>query len=286
MTAPNFIEFANTVGALCFPNEAELVGIEVTQTIQDLNNAIVLVEKKPTLVRTYFQPKAGGPTHARIQARLIGRRGGIELPESPLTPSFNPTITAKARALDRRGNLEDSLNFELPLSWRQGTIELEIEPVGTALGCKEDAGPIPGDCKASVAFEKGSEIKVKFVTLTYTDNGETFTPSKESYIKLYRRLKAIYPVTNVDVEISALTLPDGKPQASDILSKLDIKRFLDNIYAFFGFSSSLKAVDFDRFHYGILAENGKLFSDSRTIGGMASLSSNDKSYPSPMFQTI
>ena len=49
----NTVEFANTVGALCFPVPLELVALEVTQASQDLENSVALVENKATLVRAY-----------------------------------------------------------------------------------------------------------------------------------------------------------------------------------------------------------------------------------------
>lgn len=70
----NTAEFANTVGAVCFPNiDVELVGLEVVQVVQDLENSVALVEDKATLVRSYIQPVDPAQT-GNIQVSLSQQR--------------------------------------------------------------------------------------------------------------------------------------------------------------------------------------------------------------------
>lgn len=223
-----FVEFANTVGALCFPNDAALVGIEVTQTVQDLENSVSLVGKKPTIVHAYFEPLSGGPPSVPIQARLIGRRGtgGAKLPGTPLTASFNPSITAQANALDRRKTLSDSLNFKLPASWiLPGTVEFEVEAVGTVLTCEEEDPQ--KDCKVSVTFTQGHEIEVRLVPITFTSNGITYSPPTGADKVIEKRLEAILPVVRVNATTAATltaTISSGQPTKTDIVSKLQTLR--------------------------------------------------------------
>jgi hypothetical protein len=268
--AQNTVEFANTVGNLCFPGSAELVGMEVTQVIQDLKNSVRLVAKKDTIVRTYFQPLPGGPSSVTVKARLIGRRGGVVLPgavagSTALTPILNMggSIAAKANALSRRGVRDDSLNFRLPKHWRSGTIELEVEGVGTRLECKE-----PADCKATVTFDPGSEIEVVFFKLNYKDSSSRWNyPDENDIIELDSRLKAIFPTSKVDrTKSRSLYLGTGIPQIMYILNELESIRLADCT----SLTNAPSLCDSDRFYYGAIDQMGQLKDGTRLIGGRAS----------------
>ncbi len=229
----NAAEFATTVGSLCFPTELTLVGMEVVQVSQDLENSVPLIEEKTTVVRTYFEPM--GPDPEVAQARLRGFRGGSELSGSPLTAT-NPggTITADANALDRRGNLNDSLNFRLPDSWTSGDVTLEVEPVGAILDCQEAAGPTANDCETTVDFDPAPEVEVKLVKVKYTSGSSTIIPSNADLNTLENRLLAIFPTHQIDRTSGTVDMGAGKPSFKEVNSRLELMRILDFCWTIFG----------------------------------------------------
>lgn len=94
--------------------------MEVTQGIQDLENRIPLVEKRWTAVRVYADvPGAALPLN-NVRGALGAWRGntflGIVYPE-------NDPIQVQPDGGDRV-NIDDSLYFYLPQSWRSGTVKL------------------------------------------------------------------------------------------------------------------------------------------------------------------
>ena len=62
------------------------------------------------------RPRPGAPDQ-RVTGRLIGRRDGVELPGSPLVATnASGNVLARNDIVARRGEIDDSLNFELPLA--------------------------------------------------------------------------------------------------------------------------------------------------------------------------
>jgi len=228
------VEFANTVGSACLAAPVKLVGLEVTQVIQDLENKVKLVEKKKTMVRAYLEPD-NGTDPVKTQARLHGRVGGVELSGSPLTPSNSSGfIEAKPGALARRNVLADSLNFVLPASWPTGTVEFELEGVGSSINCQEVAGPAANDCKTTVSFNSGSEFEVKLVKVKYKSGSSTIVPSNTDLNALQKRLLAIFPTAKIDRTSGTLDMGTGKPALDAVNSRLEFMRFMDFCWGILG----------------------------------------------------
>ena len=94
-------------------------------------------------MRAFVETPAGAPDE-RVTGRLIGRRDGVELPGSPLVATnASGSVLARNDIVARRGEIEDSLNFELPFSWTYpgGDIELEFDAGGAPVDCKEPSDP-------------------------------------------------------------------------------------------------------------------------------------------------
>lgn len=257
----SFTEFAGFVGSLCLGEPLKLVGMEVTQVIQDLENSVKLIEKKKTLVRTYLEPKTG-TAPVRATARLKGTRNGTDLPGSPLTAlNSGSSIVAKANALDRRENLSDSLNFQLPDSWLTGTVTLELEGVGGTLECAEGAGPTANDCASTVTFNPGSELEVKLVKVKYKRGSTSIAPTNSEINELERRLLATFPTSKIDRTTGTLDISaSGNPLAVDVNSSLNLMRFMDFCWSIF---------NCERLYYGAVDQTGRLRFGTGFTGGLA-----------------
>jgi hypothetical protein len=97
--------------------------VEVTQTVQDLNNDVPLVAEKYAFVRVY--PRVDINTGQNPKVQLRGFKGGVELDWSPLPP-FNTGVPVFQNGADRF-QLNRTFNFKLPPHWREGTVTLQAE---------------------------------------------------------------------------------------------------------------------------------------------------------------
>jgi len=86
--------------------------IEITQAIQGRDNSMPLVADKNTAARMYVDGDF-------VVACLYGTRDGLDLPGSPLAK-----LTHGRDAVDRE-KLEDTVNFLVPRSWTDGTVEFQ-----------------------------------------------------------------------------------------------------------------------------------------------------------------
>lgn len=103
--------------------DAEAVSLEVTQGIQNLANDMPLVASKRTFVR--FHLRSNSTTEPAVRGGLEGYRGGKKL--GALLPG-NAGGTITARRNPSRGQLQDSLWFELPPEWTvNGDLLLKAE---------------------------------------------------------------------------------------------------------------------------------------------------------------
>ncbi len=208
----------------------EVTGIEVTQGIQNLNNSVALIQGRPAFVRVHVRTNGG--LLPNLRAVLIGTRNGAPLPGSPLTPAnTNGAITAKPGPV--RTQLDDSFYFELPASWLNGVIDLEVSGVNKGLLCREAAGE-DNDCKVQAAFTATPAAEVRLVGITWQDSNGAHTPSVADYREVERQLEAAYPVPQLDVDFPYAMEPaflDGPPvnaaQMVRINHLLAIQRILD-----------------------------------------------------------
>ncbi len=111
--------------AASITRDLEAAAWEVTQAIQNLDNDIGLVAGKKTFVVAHGT-QALGPRAMSVEAVLVGKRGGVELDDSPLNSRVIPAELQTGQALTRF-SLDQGWLFELPTAWvREGTLELEL----------------------------------------------------------------------------------------------------------------------------------------------------------------
>jgi hypothetical protein len=183
----------------------QLTGLEVTQGIQNLmvdaewewNAPVELIEGKRTFVRAHVQG-IDGPV-ADVTARLIGKRNGSPLPGSPLTPgnTGGSVDVLGQNPPPNRSELNDSFYFELPYSWRSGTVELEVQGVSDIITCSEGAGT-PGDCKVAVSFVETPRLEARIIGFTWFDSEQQHRPSGEDLRSVAAYIEASYPIERLD----------------------------------------------------------------------------------------
>ena len=183
------------------PAPPELRALEVNQSVQTWTNAIPLVTDKETGVRAFVQ-MTGGPQEITVKGKLAGVRDGAPLPGSPLT-AINPggKVKVKQNIVARGGTLADSLNFQLPLSWRHGTVKLRLE---SDVVCSEPAGPGADpatDCAVTVTFANQTRPSIVYIPIKY---GAAVSPSFPQLREQMLRSRSILPTPAITYAYDSL----------------------------------------------------------------------------------
>jgi hypothetical protein len=171
--------------SVTFPT-IQLIGLEVTQAIQDWENAVVLIRDKATFVRAHVKSTSGSVPS--VTAQLVGKRNGSDLPGSPLAPAnTGGTITVVEQP--SRNQINDSFYFQLPFSWRNGTVDLEVRVTEHPFECRERTGT-DNDCRAQVEFVESPSIEVQLVKVVWRGNGVRHEPSTEDIARVVNEIES------------------------------------------------------------------------------------------------
>jgi uncharacterized repeat protein (TIGR01451 family) len=223
----------------------DLIGLEVTQGIQDLANSVPLVQDKPAFVRAYI--KSNGTGAPLVNGMLMGNRiesSGGRTPLGSIAAS-NKGGTIKALQNPSRSMLNDSFYFELPASWRSGMVEMEFRSSDAAVMCKEPDGT--SDCKVAVTFQKMNKVSINFLLGTWTDAaGGRHVTNFSDVMQTMSEIGARFPTYEFDTEIGSITLSASPCSStpSELVREVEQKRTQD--------ISNGKAVK--RFYMGLMSD--------------------------------
>ncbi|MGB5929577.1 MAG: vWA domain-containing protein, partial [Cyclobacteriaceae bacterium] len=232
----SFLEYANILGSSCLTVDLELVGLEVTQVVQNWSNDVRLLENKKTLVRAFIQSK--NDKSAPAQARLRAYVNGTELSGSPLTAKNSDSFVAPSKAADntelinRREQAEFALNFEIPDTWASGTVNFEVEGLGATLTCAETAGTA-NDCMAEVIFEPSPALTLALYDIAWIDRRDTTRSVNRSgsndLPNIKEKIVASFPLDDLDYSFrSTRMVVDSVPTFDEILDHLLLVREANN----------------------------------------------------------
>lgn len=244
----------------------QLLGMEVTQAIQDMSNSVPLIADKRTLVRVYL--RSSGPTIRSVRASLVGCRqlsdsspaicGDLLAP--PLVSLNAVTVDASTDLTAMRRDLTRSLNFELPPSWiKAGRVHYEIAALnidGVQLGlpCDDCQNPNPRLPAFGRFYEYTSAppVEVSLFEVGYGFGGDVVYPRKEDVFLLRSWLERAYPTSRVVApNISLDAGIDGLPSCSRVNLHLIVDKLALAIPRAIGDEPSRK----DRY-YGLVSDAG------------------------------
>ncbi|MGE5276881.1 MAG: IPT/TIG domain-containing protein [Acidobacteriota bacterium] len=171
-------------------------GVEVTQSIQDLDNSVPLVSSKRTFVRFHV---AGAKSVNGVKAELQGARGGISL--GPALVPLNTGAVINVGTTPNRGLLNDSFYFQLPNSWTQaGTITLRAE-VNPSQSVTEDDYANNVDT-VTVTFTPSGTPAVRIVNYQYYSGGfatgTLVSALDRDQNLLVSQLRRMYPISDLN----------------------------------------------------------------------------------------
>jgi len=197
-----------------------LDSIEVTQTIQDMNNFVTLIAGKRTVARVYLRTKSPpGGSIANVTGTLIAFRPDGSRPGGPSTVrSLNSITVGPDTAIGpRRSAVNGTLNFELPPEWTsEGRVHLQltsisIEGVPTSILCDNCGNRSQFGNPKLVEFEDAPPVRVVLFSVPYRYNGVTYTPRATDFDHLESWLRRAYPTSRVLSSRSVLSSFNGKP---------------------------------------------------------------------------
>lgn len=196
-TARTTAEFTGLISG-CVAEAVALEALEVTQSIQDLENTVPLVESKRTIVRAYLS-KTGKAQ--QISGRLRGFQNGVELLGSPLSPLNSQTsVRVDDEYFGDRAQMSRTLNFELPIGWKTGSVELSLELPGGVTCSAPGTGTMP--CAQSVTFAEGLHYNVNYRGFRWTDDGTTTGTTYDQLHEQHERAAGQLPVGSTDSNVS------------------------------------------------------------------------------------
>jgi hypothetical protein len=182
------LRIANNASALPVYSMS-VTGMEVTQSIQNLSNSVVLIKDKRTFVRVYVQ--ATGVSVPGVTAILEATSMSGE---SPLMPVNSVGSTITVRTNPDRSDINQSFLFELPTSWTQQnslTLRATLNPYKVPL----EANYADDVLTTAVNFSNSPSLSVEFFRMNYTLNGKNYSPRiTDDILKTYSWILRAYPL--------------------------------------------------------------------------------------------
>jgi hypothetical protein len=198
-----------------------LADIEITQSIQTIENSVPLVQNRPTVLRTVVRTNQPGGTR-NVFISVSATRNGHNLPGSPL--SSGPW-TLKTYA--GRGLFESTPYIHLPQEWINGNVSLTVrlDPNDQFAENSESNNVL----SANLNFTSVPPLHIVIVPVryTHTPTGQVFEPI--TYDSISWRNLDLYPVPGLTVEMHApINYSGALPAHSDWSSLLDLITSIKN----------------------------------------------------------
>lgn len=249
---------------------ARLVALEVNQSIQDMNNSVPLVARKPTQARAYLEagePEDVGESVAgRLRGFADGLEGPVEMEDSPQHPLseilFNNPATLVENVTRTRYDNEwsSTLNFVLPLSWTEEAVTLRFQTDDITLFLGEKGGvPSP---EVRVTFPDVPMPKIAIARIRVRpDRNSPYRPppAAELVDRVVARTINMYPVEDFDVKPVPYILVQAPVPVREV------SRLIDAVIR----ARQSAGLEFDRFLVGLVAE-GDLPQGDGVVKGEAS----------------
>lgn len=222
------------------PVDLHPTSMEVTQSIQDMNNSVVLIANKRTFVRVHMATSAN--TNG-VTARLYGYRAGLVL--GPLVP-INPGAKINVITSPRRAVRDDSFLFELPSTWIQpGSLNLTatVNPFHAITENNYTNNTISN--AQLISFETANPLDLILYDYRYvTTANVTVANRPQDLTMLESELRRMYPINTLHVTRRTYTHWGGylstcpnfpwiclleTPNAATIIAELAVNRSWFNL---------------------------------------------------------
>lgn len=194
-----------------------LVGLEVTQGVQNWMGTLELVRNKQTAVRAFFEtPEAGAEVEVTATLRAHTTTGADLGSEMPV--NSGGSVTVSDDVAERRWRLDSSLNFVLPLDWsnlgENDNLILSLDFADNInVNCRERIVPARS-CSANVSF---LNVPAPDIVMVPLEAGDAEDPDEASFGDLMEQLARINSVM---------------PFSSEEIDAFDVDAFIVENYTF------------------------------------------------------
>ncbi len=167
-----------------------VTGMEITQGIQNTSNRVMLVRKRPTIVRVYVS--AAGSAVPGVTA-LLSTTAAVARKE--IYPS-NPNTVITIRPSPERKDINQSFWFELPTDWTDRAsldLHVKVNPYRdpTETNYLDNEYDLPG----GATFNPSPSLTVDFFDLTYAITTTSYSPRyTEDILHTYSWILRAYPL--------------------------------------------------------------------------------------------
>lgn len=248
-----------TVAVVYSRPDLRVSGLEVTQATEldsSLTGAsgsgVPMVAGKRTVARIFPQTVAwrGGDDVSVSQAQLVGRRGGVELPGSPIVRNATRTAGEGDLAVSLRPDVNSSWNILLPDEWtREGELELSatINPNRAVTECANCYGNNEF-LRTRIAFQAATTLRLVPVIIDRGAGMPIVTVA--DFASTFEGIRRAYPVTTLDIRPARILRTNDN--GVDLLDTIaDEYTCFDN--DFFGsIWDWVQDCDWDKYHVGLL----------------------------------
>lgn len=178
-----------------------LVGIEITQGVQDWMNSVTLLQGRKTAVRVFVET-LDGETSGKISGHLDIEDGEGRLLKrlSPINP--DGSIRLLSSVAEHRSEINSSLNFLIPHSLtldeeeNELTRNFKVAISDSEIDCR-DSVYADNSCEAEVIFYKMARPDIYIVRVPVEEDGNYVLPSIERTIEQWNRIKDTIPLPDV-----------------------------------------------------------------------------------------
>lgn len=183
--------------------------VEITQGLQRDANDIPLVRGKPTVVRVYPVVADTGADIANVTGRLHASRGGLVLPDSPITADGLPVDVTTTYD---RADVDRSLQFTLEPDWFDQDTDLWVEVAftgGTDTDASNNRFPSGTETFPAVYADLGG-LDIRYVKVEYSNpnwNGATLPRDRVDDQAACDWLRAIFPMDPLKVSYAPWPSP-------------------------------------------------------------------------------
>ena len=162
------------------PPDVNIAGFEITQSVQDGNNSVLLVANRATLVRV-FTTTTSGNNLANHTITLTAARNGVSLGSISAGPQ---TLSAASS----RGDYSSTFNFILPANWLSGSVTLTAT---------DDVSGVTGSTTINFNTVPPLDVMLVPIRYTHTPNGVTYAPPAQDRVSDW--VMRAYPLSSVNV---------------------------------------------------------------------------------------
>jgi hypothetical protein len=198
-------------------------GVEIDQSVQDLNNSVLLIANKRTFVRCYVLSEGG--TYAGVSARLRVYRNSV------LIGTVNPSNTnghVTVKASPDRSKLSDSFYFDVPKNWLFGSMSFECEVNAPRKYAESNYSNNTGS--AAGFFQPAPTMQLVIYDVPYLYNNVTRHVRDVDRTRLAQWLKAAYPINQLQVWWDTLPTFGFLPTSDQVNTTLMIFKMMNYSY--------------------------------------------------------